>query len=40
MSSFDIFDVLFSGQFYAIDFEGNVDPPSSESDVLRVKVSK
>ncbi|XP_031561681.1 grainyhead-like protein 2 homolog isoform X2 [Actinia tenebrosa] len=25
------------GQFYAINFEGNVDPPVSEGDILRVK---
>lgn len=28
-----------SGQFYAINFEGNVDPPTSEGDIMRVKVS-
>ncbi|KAK3701725.1 hypothetical protein QZH41_018886 [Actinostola sp. cb2023] len=33
----DTLTYLNKGQFYAIDFEGNVDPPSSESDVLRVK---
>ena len=26
------------GQFYAISFEGNVDPPSTEEEIQRVKV--
>ncbi|XP_020905551.1 grainyhead-like protein 2 homolog [Exaiptasia diaphana] len=33
----DTLTYLNKGQFYAIDFEGNVDPPSSENDIMRVK---
>ena len=32
------FALSFSGQFYAIGFEGNVDPPSTDGEIQRVKV--
>lgn len=28
----------FSGQFYAIGFEGNFDPPAADVEIQRVKV--
>ncbi|EDO44423.1 predicted protein, partial [Nematostella vectensis] len=33
----DTLTYLNKGQFYAIDFEGNFDPPSTEEDIIRVK---
>ena len=32
------FAISFSGQFYAIGFEGNFDPPSADVEIQRVKV--
>lgn len=32
------FVLSISGQFYAIGFEGNVDPPSTDGEIQRVKV--
>lgn len=38
MSNSVNFALSFSGQFYAIGFEGNVDPPSTDGEIQRVKV--
>lgn len=32
------FALFISGQFYAIGFEGNVDPPTTDGEIQRVKV--
>lgn len=32
------FSLSFSGQFYAIGFEGNFDPPAADVEIQRVKV--
>ena len=38
MSNSVNFALSSSGQFYAIGFEGNVDPPSTDVEIQRVKV--